>query len=55
MAAVLTARVGLPFETWRLPGSEGPGSPVAVPDALLGPAVALSALGLPQSRIASLV
>ena len=55
MAAVLSARAGLPFEAWRLPGSEGPGSFSAVPDALLGPAVALSALGLPRSRIASLV
>lgn len=55
MAAVLSARVGLPFEAWRLPGSDGPGSLAAVPDALLGPALALSALGLAPSRILSLV
>ena len=55
MAAVLSARVGLPFEAWRLPGAEGPGSLGAVPDALLGPAVALSALGLAPDRIPSLV
>ena len=50
MAAFLSARVGLPFETWRLPGTAQGGSAGNAPLALLGPAVALSALGLPNPR-----
>ena len=45
VAALLSARINLPVETWHLPSAEG-GTACAVPAAMLGPAMALSALGL---------
>lgn len=45
VAALLSARINLPVKTWHLPSAEG-GTACAVPAAMLGPAVALSALGL---------